>query len=142
MPPVNALVDELVLLYIEQFHENYASQPRFVWFHSHHAKAFRNADDSPQKEALALLDGPTLSHLQDVVKTRETFVFLLADHGSLFGEYGRSWLGTAEKDNPMAFLIAPTRWLSTSMVGTLKHNQEVLVGHIDVYKTLKCLMGT
>mmetsp|Transcript_2359 Transcript_2359/g.8243 ORF Transcript_2359/g.8243 Transcript_2359/m.8243 type:complete len:209 (-) Transcript_2359:219-845(-) len=84
---------------------------------------------------LAKIDGDLVEFLKSL-DLSSTFVYFLSDHGIHYGQHKATIIGDLEHRLPAFFMIAPIKYLESSVQGVLRQNQQALITHFDVYATI------
>jgi hypothetical protein len=118
--------------YVNQFFANYRTVPKigtvlFSESHESSGAVISTVDDDMAK----FLDKLTKIH-------PNTIVFIVADHGLHMGPYAVSPAGKVEQMLPVLMTLWPKTFTGKhpEVLEALKHNQQSLTTHYDIYKTV------
>jgi len=114
---------------LEALFQEYPDVPKYFFSHilSNHI---------PEQSGL-LNDDERLADTLSRLSLDNTFVLLTSDHGLTYGDWSNTPLGRLDHKNPMAFLLAPRKYLTGNMEKALLYNQHSLITHYDLHVTLK-----
>jgi len=128
----DSYVHTYAMTYVTQYFQNYRAVPKFgvvLFAESHESSG----------AVISTMDADMAKFLDKTLTDHpNTIVLLIADHGLHMGPYAVSPAGKVEQMMPLLITVWPTQFTNKhpEVKEALKHNQQSLTTHFDVYKTL------
>ncbi|KAJ5079358.1 hypothetical protein M0811_04379 [Anaeramoeba ignava] len=117
----------------EQFREVYPDVGRLLYVHLMEAH-------ETSSEVVSLIDPDLSNYIENFEKnSKDTILFILADHGNGMSPLSYTISGFVESRNPVFFLVIPNKILDENpeVKQNLIENQQRIISAYDIYLTLK-----